>query len=209
MRQFRGSGMEKWKKILHGFLYPQVWLIILLCAVSAAGLTVVFVMELSEHPIAYAVYVIAFYTISVLSLFFIRILPKQYKAVRQKVYSHPLGNRYMTDIAFKVRISLYIALAINLLYSAYNPKTFISHFLLWTMTRGVEDADPYKLISYKNWQGSNSSAIDFLSGHSEISANPLFTGISAAFTVDSTPVRAETMSRFSVSKDFLIIPSRS
>lgn len=146
MRQFRGSGMEKWKKILHGFLYPQVWLIILLCAVSAAGLTVVFVMELSEHPIAYAVYVIAFYTISVLSLFFIRILPKQYKAVRQKVYAHPLGNRYMTDIAFKVRISLYIALAINLLYSAFDSKPFISHFLLWTMTRGVEDAATQNLL---------------------------------------------------------------
>lgn len=123
--------MEKWKRIITKCLYPPVWLMILLTIVSSVALVAVFLKDWEETPIAYVVYVLAFYTLMVLTVFFAMVLPKRYKEMKQMVYDHPLGNRYMTDTAFKVRISLIASLAINLLYSAFKLASGIYYSSLW------------------------------------------------------------------------------
>ena len=112
------------KKILNKMLYPPIWLMTLLTVASAVVLPLVFIKGWKESPIAYAVYVLAFYTVSVLCLFFGKVLPKQYKEIKQKIYANPFGNKYMTDAAFKVRVSLYFSLAIQkyLLYDVRQSK---------------------------------------------------------------------------------------
>lgn len=97
----------------------------------------IFVKGLNETPFAYAAYVISFYTLSVLCIFFAMVLPKRYQRIRQKIYDHPLGNRYLTDVAFKVRISLSTSLAINLLYSAFKLFTGIFYASLWIVAVAV------------------------------------------------------------------------
>ncbi|MBQ8558991.1 MAG: hypothetical protein IJ439_03280 [Tyzzerella sp.] len=123
--------MEKWKKIFNKILYPPIWLMILLTVVSAVILPIVFVKGWEESPVAYISYIIAFYSVMILSTFFAEVLPKRYKEIKQKVYDHPLGNKYMTDAAFKVRISLYISLAINLVYSVFKLVSGIYYSSLW------------------------------------------------------------------------------
>lgn len=123
--------MEKWKEIWKKLFFPPAWLRLLLAVVSAVLLPLVFIEGWEDTPIAYAVYVLAFYTVTVLTVFFSIVLPKQYKKIKQKVYDHPLGNRYMTDAAFKVRISLYTSLVINLVYSAFNLASGIYYRSLW------------------------------------------------------------------------------
>lgn len=123
--------MEKWKKIFNKILYPPIWLIILLTVVSAVILHIVFVKGWEESPVAYISYIIAFYSVMILSTFFAEVLPKRYKEIKQKVYDHPLGNKYMTDAAFKVRISLYTSLAINLVYSVFKLVSGIYYSSLW------------------------------------------------------------------------------
>lgn len=123
--------MEKWKKIFNKILYPPIWLIILLTVVSAVILPIVFVKGWEESPVAYISYIIAFYSVMILSTFFAEVLPKRYKEIKQKVYDHPLGNKYMTDAAFKVRISLYTSLAINLVYSVFKLVSGIYYSSLW------------------------------------------------------------------------------
>ena len=88
------------KKILNKMLYPPIWLMTLLTVASAVVLPLVFIKGWKESPIAYAVYVLAFYTVSVLCLFFGKVLPKQYKEIKQKIYANPFGNKYMTVIRF-------------------------------------------------------------------------------------------------------------
>ena len=105
-----------WKKLL----FPPVWVMVILTVVSAAGLTVVFVKGWQETPVAYAVYVLAFYTLSVVTIFCVTVLPKQYHRIRQRIYDHPLGHRYMTDRAFRTELSLHLSLGINLLYVGIN-----------------------------------------------------------------------------------------
>lgn len=109
-----------WKKIGKKLLFPPVWLMVLLTLASAALLTMVFVEGLEEEIIAYFIYVLSFYTLTVVTLFCSMVLPKQYGKIRQKVYDNPLGNRYMTDRVFRTTVSLCLSLGINLLYVGIN-----------------------------------------------------------------------------------------
>ena len=110
----------EWKKTCKKLLFPPIWVMILLTVVSTAALVFVFVKGLETTVISYVVYAVAFYTMTVLCVFFGIALPKRYQAVKQKLYDNPLGNRYMTDVVFKNNVSLYCSLAINLLYVGTN-----------------------------------------------------------------------------------------
>ena len=109
-----------WKKFGRKLLFPPVWLMLLLTAASAALLVMVFLKGWEEAPIAYGIYVLAFYTLTVVCIFCSMVLPKRYKQIKQRIYENPLGNRYMTDRAFRTKISLYLSLGISLLYVGTN-----------------------------------------------------------------------------------------
>lgn len=109
-----------WKKIGKNLLFPPIWLMAVLTVLSAAALITVFVKGWDQSVLAYVTYVLAFYTLSVVCIFCYFVLPKQYSQIKQKIYNTPLGNRYMTDRAFRTKISLYLSLCINLLYVGIN-----------------------------------------------------------------------------------------
>ena len=105
-----------WKKIGKKLLFPPLWLMALLVIVSAVALTLVFVKGIEQSVSAYMVYVLAFYTLSTVSIFCALVLPKHYKAIKQKIYDNPLGNRIMTDRVFRTHISLSVSFVISMLY---------------------------------------------------------------------------------------------
>lgn len=109
-----------WKKIGKKLLFPPVWLMVLLIIVCAVLLAMVFLKGWQESPVSYAVYVLSFYTLSVVTIFCVMVLPKQYRHIKQKIYDNPLGNRYMTDRAFRTEVSLYLSLGISLMYVGAN-----------------------------------------------------------------------------------------
>lgn len=109
-----------WKKIGKKLLFPNVLIILLLTIISAALLVYVFVNGLETAAIAYVSYLISFYGLTVLVIYLCMVLPKQYRNIKQKVYDNPWGNRYMTDAAFRTKISLHMSLAIHLLYVGMN-----------------------------------------------------------------------------------------
>lgn len=123
--------MDRWKEICKKLLFPPVWLMVLLTVVSTVLLTLVFVKGWDTSVLAYGVYVAAFYTLTVLCAFFAYAFPKQYKRIKRKIYEHPLGNQYMTDAAFRVRVSLYTSLTINLVYSAFKLASGIYYSSFW------------------------------------------------------------------------------
>lgn len=126
-----------WKKIVKVLLFPPIWITVVLNIFSAVFLTFVFVEGISESWIAYIIYVVAFYSLSVLCVFLSMILPKQYKAIKRKIYENPLGNRYMTDVAFRTHISLHISLGINLLYVGVNVLSFVWYRSMWFVCLAV------------------------------------------------------------------------
>lgn len=120
-----------WKKIGKRLLFPPVWMQILLTVISAAALIAVFVNDWTTSPLTYFVYMLAFYTLSVVTIFLVMVLPKQYRRIRQKMQDIPIVNRYMTDHYFRTEVSLYASLGVNLLYAAVNILSFILYGSWW------------------------------------------------------------------------------
>ena len=109
-----------WKKIGKKLLFPPVWAMVILVIVSAVALTLVFVKGMEQSIPAYIMYVLAFYTLSVVTAFCVMVLPKQYSTIKQKVYDNPLGNRFITDRVFRINVSLSVSFAISMLYVGIN-----------------------------------------------------------------------------------------
>lgn len=127
----------EWKIVGKKLLFPPVWVIAVLSVISATTLVFVFTKGISESLIAYVSYVVAFYTLSVVCIFFLIVFPKQYKAIKQKVYKNPFGKRYMTDAAFRTQISLYSSFSMNLLYVGVNALSYVLYHSMWFVCLAV------------------------------------------------------------------------
>lgn len=123
--------MEKWKNVCRRLFCQPLWLICILTAVSAAGIAFVFTEGWSEHPAAYAVYVMSFYTLTVLCTACFTVIPEYYRSIKERVYANRYANRYLTDVVYKTQISLYTSLAINLLYAAANSVWAVFYHTCW------------------------------------------------------------------------------
>ncbi len=120
-----------WKNLLTKLLRPPVWIMLILALICTASLLFVFVGGYETLPSSCASYVLSFYTLSVIVLRCIKVIPAQYKAAKKKVYDHPLGNRYFTDPKFKTHISLYCSLTVSLLYVTMNGISFFLYHSAW------------------------------------------------------------------------------
>ena len=109
-----------WKKNGKKLLFPPVWLMLILAVTSAGALAAVFWKGWEQTVVAYAVYALAFYTLSVVTCYFVMVFPSQYGKIKERIYRNPFGNRYMTDRVFRTEISLYVSLVISLLYVGMN-----------------------------------------------------------------------------------------
>ena len=123
--------MGDWKKICKKLLFLPAWLICVLAVVSTVALIAVFINNLSMHPIAYIVYVASAYALTVLCIYLAGVLPGYYRTSKQKIYDHPLGNRYMTDAAFKAKVSLYCSFGVNVAYSVFKLIAGIIYSSFW------------------------------------------------------------------------------
>jgi len=126
-----------WKKIGKKLLFPPIWLMMILVIVSAAALILVFVKGMEQSIPAYIVYVLAFYTLSVVCVFCVLVLPKQYGIIKQKIYDRPLGNRFLTDRVFRTNVSLCVSFVINMLYVGINLWSWHMLGSYWFMVLAV------------------------------------------------------------------------
>jgi len=126
-----------WKKIGKKLLFPPIWMMVILVIASAVALTLIFVKGMEESIPAYIVYVLAFYTLTVVTIFCAMVLPKQYSAIKQKIYDNPLGKRYMTDRVFRTGLSLSVSFLINMLYVGINLWSWHMLGSYWFMVLAV------------------------------------------------------------------------
>ena len=126
-----------WKKIGKKLLFPPIWMMVILVIASAVALTLIFVKGMEKTIPAYVVYALAFYTLSVVTIFCAMVLPKQYSTIKQKIYDNPLGNRYMTDRVFRTNVSLSISFVISMLYVGINLWSWHMLGSYWFMVLAV------------------------------------------------------------------------
>jgi len=125
------------RSLIKKLFSPPVWLMLILTAVSAAALPMVFIKGMVNTPVAYGVYTLSFYALCVVSVYCITRLPAQYKSLKGRIYATPVGRRYMTDAAFKTHVSLYAALAVNLLYVGVNVLSWFLYRSMWFVVLAV------------------------------------------------------------------------
>ncbi|MBQ8515199.1 MAG: hypothetical protein IJ496_07360 [Ruminococcus sp.] len=126
--------MKDWKTTVKKLLYPPVWVMLVLTVICTTALIYTFLRGHDTHPAAYVTYVLSFYTLSVIVLVCIRIVPGYYRSAKKKVYDHPVGGRFMTDMPFRTHVTLYCSLGINLLYAAMNLFSGIWYRSVWFTT---------------------------------------------------------------------------
>ena len=64
----RGKAVD-WKRIGKKILFPPIWLMVVLVIISAVALIFVFAEKMEQSIPAYIAYVLAFYTLSVVTVF--------------------------------------------------------------------------------------------------------------------------------------------
>lgn len=126
-----------WKKLGKALLFPYVWIIGILTVVSTIGLIYVFVGGRENTAIAYVVYVLSFYSLTVVCAYLTKVFPKQYKSMREKIESNPVGYKLVTEESFRTHISLYISLLASMLYVAVNVFFYVVNRSMWFIILAV------------------------------------------------------------------------
>jgi len=103
--------MEKLKK----FIFPHPIIIFILFSFSMVSLIYVFLYKLEMHPVAYALYVVAFYTLVVVCAR----IPGIVKWVKEKLHANKYTDMYLTDKDLRVRISMYRGLLISFVFATF------------------------------------------------------------------------------------------
>ena len=141
-----------WKKLGKKLLFPPFWVMAILTILSAAALIWVFTAGMEESVPAYLAYVLSFYTLSVVTLFCALVLPKQYRAIREKLYANPLTRRFLTDKVFRIRVTLTASFVVNLLYVGVHIWSFYRirswWFVVLAVYYGILAIMRYLLVGY-------------------------------------------------------------
>ena len=116
---------------------PPGWLLMLLTAASAAGLVFAFIKQRTETPAACALYALSFYTLCTVTLRLVKNLPGWRQALRRRAESSSFCRRYAAEPAFRTRVSLYITLAVSLLYVGVNLLSWVLYRSLWYIVLAV------------------------------------------------------------------------
>lgn len=105
-----------WKKTFKKVLFTPIWLVAVLSVLSAAGLILVFTQKLEQTPLAYGIYVLSAYALTVLTLLCIQKFPEMLQRYRQKKDRTPTQMEKQRQ----TEKSLHTSLGINVLYVLVN-----------------------------------------------------------------------------------------
>lgn len=125
--------MDQFKKAASMLLNPRPWVFVPLMLFSYALLGYVFMTAAQETPIAYVSYCLCTYTLVITAAG----IPKTVLKTQRLIYRHKAGERYMTDPSFRMLISLYFSLGINLINAVFNLYTGLINASPWFGAVGV------------------------------------------------------------------------
>lgn len=127
--------------IVKKFFFLPLPATVLIALPSFALVFYVLAMGIVGVP-AYLSYVLSAYALAITVTGIFRVV----RAVRagignhpgvKKLLAHPISGRYLTDVIFRARVSLYSGLAVNMLYAATKMISGILYDSLWLITLSV------------------------------------------------------------------------
>lgn len=118
-----------WKKIF--CIHPA--LAVLLIIASAAGLVWVFLNGMEEHPAAYGIYVISFYTLVAAVVQ----MPKIIRGANSLLHRNRVTNRILSDRELRFRSKLYMRQIVDLCYGGMKTAAGLFYGSSWLLTDGL------------------------------------------------------------------------
>jgi len=153
--------MRDRKDIIKRFLFPPIWLMLVLTVGSGTALVAIFLNGWEMEIFAYICYVVAFYTLTVVCIFCWKVFPGYYRSMKNKLHENEYAHRYLTDAVFKTKIGLYRSFIINMLYVAFNAISAVIYRTYWfgifAVYYGIIAITRFLLVRYvgKNRIGNN------------------------------------------------------
>lgn len=129
--------MERFKRIFSRLLFPGLAVVLISVPVAAALLMYTFVFAGEDSPIAYPAYVFSAYALVITCAWIIKNAKRSKFDLNFAIHNIPLAHRYLTDISFKLHVSLYLSLGLNVLYAAMKFVYGVWYHSVWFGTLAV------------------------------------------------------------------------
>lgn len=129
--------MERLKQVLHKMLFPGVAAVLISVPIAAVLLVYTFAFGHENSPIAYLAYIFSAYSLTILCVWVAKNGGNAKKEIQSTIHQNDLAHRYLTDISFKMQVSLYLSLGINMLYAAMKLFCGVYYRSVWFGTLAV------------------------------------------------------------------------
>ena len=125
--------MERLKKIVNKLLFPHMALVLVLFPVSMALLICSMFFLGTESVLSYVSYMFSFYSLTIVCLR----IPQIIEFIKKYKNSNKLLVRYQNDINFRINLSLYLSLVLNIAYSIFQLCLGLYHKSFWFISMSV------------------------------------------------------------------------
>ncbi len=116
-----------WKQIGKILLFPHISIIICLSPISAVLLVLAFTRFSSDDALSILSYALSAYTLSVICAR----IPRMLRFAKKQKAENKLIQKYASDMQFRVKISLFIGIILNLSYAIFQLCLGLWHRSLW------------------------------------------------------------------------------
>lgn len=129
--------MERFKGAMVRLFYPRLWMTVLCILLAAAALGYVFTGGHQVEIIAYPIYAFSAYAFTLVCIRIAASARNTKQHVNMLMDTFPVIRRYFSDVAFKLHVSLYCSLGLNVFYSLMKLGVGIYYRSLWFGTLAV------------------------------------------------------------------------
>lgn len=129
--------MEQFKRLLRKLFFPKPWMTLLSIPVAAVLLIYTFAGGHKEDWIAILAYVFSAYSLSLVCARVGLLAGHAKEDVQLIIDKVPLAHRYFSDVSFKLHISLYLSLGLNVIYAVMKFTFGLRYHSVWFGTLAV------------------------------------------------------------------------
>lgn len=129
--------MRKVLTLINKFLHPPKLVLILVPPIVFASLAYIFITGRNGSALAYPIYCMSAYCLTILVLPIPKLARKAKATVMQWINSTAFGGRYVNDLAFRGSVSIYQGMLVNFLYVVFRIVVGIRYASVWFISMAV------------------------------------------------------------------------
>lgn len=129
--------MKKALAIFNELLRPPKWVLLLAPPVVFAALIYIFLTGQNNSALAYPIYGLSAYCLTVLILPLPKLVRNAKVCVMRRINDTKFGGKYVNDLAFRGSVSIYRGMAVNFLYVLFRIVVGIRYASMWFIPMAV------------------------------------------------------------------------